>query len=430
VGQILSVSKEKSKEETESSFRKYRLKKQLEVITKKQSQDGSTCLVSLYIPPNRVLSDFVRELSEEIGTAANIRSKTTRKNVITALQAITGRLRIMGQKAPESGYVIFGGVTTSGKNELYVLAPPDPVSRKLYVCDSHFHTKYLEENLQEKDEYGLIALDGSIATIASLRGSHLEILKTTRSGAVKKHRAGGQSSVRFQRLHEEAVQRFLKRVADLAKDLFIEKGDREVKGVLIGGPGPTKDHFAKDGFLDPRLQELLVGAPIDTSYAGDAEGIRDLITKGQDRLKGVRLLEEKALVQKFLDNLYKDTGLISYGEAEVRQLLNSGAVHTLLLSDGLELFRVHITCGSCENAYSQTTVDIPKLEQELSGTQCQKCGSSLLQIAEVEDLVENLGKLAEEIGAKIEIISAQTEEGAVLLNFGGIAALLRYKQHL
>jgi peptide chain release factor subunit 1 len=430
VGQTLSAAKGKNKDQVESSFRKYRLKKQLEMITQKQSQDGSTCLVSLYIPPKRVLSDFVRELSEEIGTAANIRSKTTRKNVTTALQAIVGRLKIMGQKAPESGYVIFGGVTTSGKNELYVLAPPDPVSRKLYVCDSYFHTKFLAENLEEKDEYGLIALDGSIATVASLRGSHLEILKTTRSGAVKKHRAGGQSSVRFQRLHEEAVHRFLKRVADLARDFFLEKGDRDIKGMLIGGPGPTKDHFAKDGFLDPQLQDKLVGAPIDTSYAGDAEGIRDLIAKGQDRLKGVRLLEEKALVQKFLDNLYKDTGLISYGEAEVRQLLNKGAVHTLLLSDGLELSTVHIKCDSCEQEYAQTTADVEKLKEELVGTQCKKCGSSLLQINAVQDLVENLGRLAEEMGANVEIISAQTEEGAVLLNFGGIAALLRYKQQM
>ncbi|MHA2496862.1 MAG: hypothetical protein ACXAEI_15400, partial [Candidatus Hodarchaeales archaeon] len=108
----MSAAKGKNKDQVESSFRKYRLKKQLEMITQKQSQDGSTCLVSLYIPPKRVLSDFVRELSEEIGTAANIRSKTTRKNVTTALQAIVGRLKIMGQKAPESGYVIFGGVTT------------------------------------------------------------------------------------------------------------------------------------------------------------------------------------------------------------------------------------------------------------------------------------------------------------------------------
>ncbi|MFW9914318.1 MAG: peptide chain release factor aRF-1 [Candidatus Thorarchaeota archaeon] len=426
----MSAGKGKSKEHVESSFRKYRLKKQLELITQKQSEDGSTCLVSLYIPPKKVLSDFVRELSEEIGTAANIRSKTTRKNVVTALQAIVGRLKIMGQKAPESGYVIFGGVTTSGKNELYVLTPPDPVSRKLYVCDSYFHTKFLAENLEEKDEYALIALDGSIATIASLRGSHLEILKTTKSGAFKKHKAGGQSAARFQRLHEEAVQRFLKRVADLAKDFFLEKGDREIKGVLIGGTGHTKDHFAKDGFLDPRLQEKMVGAPIDTGYASDAEGIRDLIAKGEDRLKGVRLLEEKALLQRFLDNLYKDTGLISYGEAEVRELLNKGAVRTLLLSDGLELSNVCIKCDSCEQEYAQTTADVEKLKEELAGTQCKKCGSSLLQINEVQDLVENLGSLAEESGAKVEIISAQTEEGAILLNFGGIAALLRYKQQM
>lgn len=430
MGQTLSASKDKDKEQVESSFRKYRLKKQLKSITNKQSQDGSTCLVSLYIPPKRVLSDFVRELSEEIGTAANIRSKTTKKNVITALQTIVGRLKIMGQKSPASGFVIFGGVTTSGKNDLYVLTPPDPVSRKLYVCDSRFHTEYLAENLEDKDKYGLIALDGSIATLASLKGAHLEILKKTRSGAVKKHRAGGQSSVRFQRLHEEAVHRFLKRVADLARDLFVEKGDRDIKGILIGGPGPTKDRFAKDGFLEAQLQEKVIGAPIDISYAGDAEGIRDLIVKGQDRLKGVRLLEEKALVQKFLDNLYKDTGLISYGEAEVRQLLNSGAVLTLLLSDGLNLSVVRIKCDACGDEYSKTTADVEKLKQELAGTQCKKCGSSLLQLQETEDLVENLGRLAEEIGANVEIISAQTEEGAVLLNFGGIAALLRYKQQM
>jgi len=430
VGRILSIYKGTNRAQKESSFQKYRLKKQLEMITNKQSQDGSTCLVSLYITPGRVLSDFVSELSDEIGTAANIRSKTTRKNVTTALQAIVGRLKILGQKAPKSGLAIFGGVTTSGKNEMYILTPPDPVTRKLYVCDSRFHTEYLVEHLEEKDEYGLIALDGSIATIASLRGAHLEILKTTRSGAMKKHRAGGQSSVRFQRLHEEAVHRFLKRVADLSKDFFIDKGDWDIKGLVVGGPGPTKDHFVKDNFLDLHLQELLVGSPIDISYPGDAEGIRDLIAKSQDQLKGVRLLEEKRLVKQFLDNLYKDTGLVSYGEAEIRQLLHTGAVQMLLLSDGLTLSSALIRCDSCGNEYTKTTIDLEKLKQELLKAKCKGCGSSLLQIHEIEDLVENLGKLAEEIGAKVEIISSQTEEGAVLLNFGGIAALLRYKQQM
>ena len=118
-----------------------------------------TLMVSLYIPANRGLSDFVNELTTELGTAANIRSKTTRKNVTTALQSTLGRLKQMGHKAPESGLAIFAGVTTSGKSEFHLLAPPNSIARKLYVCDSFFHTDFLEDYLEEKDAYGLIAIE-------------------------------------------------------------------------------------------------------------------------------------------------------------------------------------------------------------------------------------------------------------------------------
>ena len=78
----------------------------------------------------------------------------------------------------------------------------------------------------------------------------------------------------------------------------------------------------------------------------------------------------------------------------------------------------------------EITADIENVKQSLTGTQCQKCASSLVHISTVEDLVENLGEKAEEIGAKVEMISSQTEEGNILLNFGGIGAILRYKQHV
>ena len=217
-----------------STFKDFVYRRKLEELSDKRSQDGSTCLVSLYIPPNRVLSDFVSELTDEIGTAANIRSKTTRKNVTTALQSLVGRLKQMGAKSPQGGLAIFAGVTSAGKNEFHMIYPPNPISKKLYVCDSFFHTVHLADHLVEKEAYGLITLDGTTATIAILRGTHLEIKKTTRSGAIKKHRAGGQSSVRFQRLHEEAVLRYLKRVADYAKDLYIENPEIEIKGLIIG----------------------------------------------------------------------------------------------------------------------------------------------------------------------------------------------------
>ncbi|MFX1511116.1 MAG: peptide chain release factor aRF-1 [Promethearchaeota archaeon] len=408
-----------------ATFKDFVYRRKLEELSNKRSQDGSTCLVSLYVPPHRALSDFVSELTDEIGTAANIRSKTTRKNVTTALQSLMGRLKQMGSKSPPSGLAIFTGVTSSGKNEFHMISPPNPISKKLYVCDSFFHTTHLADHLVEKDAYGLITLDGTTATIAILRGTHLDVKKTTRSGAPKKHKAGGQSSVRFQRLHEEAVLRYLKRVADYAKDLFIENPESDIKGLIIGGPGSTKERFAEADYLDNRLKAKLLKI-VDIGYAADVQGMRELVAQSTDVLKGVRYVEEKKLVQNFLDLLYRESGLVSYGEEEVRQLLITGAVAILLLSDKLSSKRANIVCSSCKftKEITVTTKEMETLENNLET--CPSCGSSL-SVESYKDIIEDLGELAEQSGASIEIVSTETEEGAQLYSFGGIAAILRYK---
>ena len=65
------------------------------------------------------------------------------------------------------------------------------------------------------------------------------------------------------------------------------------------------------------------------------------------------------------------------------------------------------------------------LEIELGG--CPSCSTPLV-IEEEVDIIEALTQLADKSGAKVEIISDEFEEGAVLFNaFGGIAAILRYR---
>ncbi|MFX0094492.1 MAG: peptide chain release factor aRF-1 [Candidatus Hodarchaeota archaeon] len=418
-----------------TSLAKYRIKKQLEEINSIQSPDGSTSLVSLYIPPNRVLSDFVQEISNEIGTAANIRSKTTRKNVTTALQILVGKLRLLGAKSPPTGFAMFSGVSAeSNKNEYFLVIPPEgnKINRKLYQCDSSFHTEFLEEYLVEQVKYGLLVLDASDAVVAILRGTNLEIIKMAHSGSIKKHRAGGQSAARFQRLHEEAVHRFLDRISNYAKDAFIENVGRDekvhVKGILIGGPGPTKNKFARGNFLDPRLKEIIIKI-VDIGYSANKEGLRELILRSQDTLTDVRYLEEKQLVQKFLDHLYQDTGLAAYGEAEIRNTLEMGAIDTLLLSHDLNKIRVYVECESCKTitGYTINEKDLDNFSAKLGEKTCSACKSSNLTIKETKDLVQELGENAEEIGAVVEIIGSETEEGMQLLQMGGICGILRYK---
>ncbi|MCI4371997.1 MAG: peptide chain release factor 1, partial [Thermoplasmata archaeon] len=47
---------------------------------------------------------------------------------------------------------------------------------------------------------------------------------------------------------------------------------------------------------------------------------------------------------------------------------------------------------------------------------------------ENHDLIEELTTMAEQMGTNVELISKDSEEGALLLRaFGGVAAILRYR---
>jgi len=422
---------------TGDSFNQWRFRKQLEQLRNKQSEDGSTCLVSLYVPPERQLSDIVHDLTAEAGTAENIKSKKTRKNVGQALNVLIARLKTLPwAKAPEKGFVVFTGVTDGGKMEYHYIGDlPYPIDRKLYVCDSRFRVEYLEDQLSAKEIFGLLVLDAGHATLATLSGSHLEVVERLESGVPSKIRAGGQSAARFQRIREEKVHGFLRRVADHSQKLYImmreDQGIDPIKGLLVGGPGPIKERFVDGNYLDYRLQDLLLEV-VDTGYS-DEQGIKELIEKAQEILKDLRYMQEKRLMQRFLEHLGKDTGLIAYGEQAIRELLEIGAVDTLLLSEELDKIQVPLICQNCDHNELRTLPrsEFYQLEAEVKELSCPQCGSSNFRLDpdEIVLVIEQLGELAQTTGAKIEILSTETEEGEQLWRvFGGIAALLRFKQ--
>ena len=138
-----------------SSFEIYKIKQSIERLERKKSFNGATCLVTLYMPHGTSLPDVTNQLTDERGTAANIKSKQTGKAVTAALSSILSRLKQL-KTLPKNGLVIFCGQTETGKIEYWLITPADPITRKMYVCDSRFHTEHLREQLVEKEQYGLI----------------------------------------------------------------------------------------------------------------------------------------------------------------------------------------------------------------------------------------------------------------------------------
>ncbi|MEM1576057.1 MAG: peptide chain release factor aRF-1 [Archaeoglobaceae archaeon] len=396
----------------------YEFKRKLEELDSYRGK--GTELITLYIPPDKNIADIANQLREELSQASNIKSKQTRTNVITGLEAILNRLKLY-RKPPEHGMVILSGLVTIDGKEKHIteiIEPPEPVPLYKYHCDSKFYLEPLKDMLREKKLYGLIVLDRREATIGLLKGRRIEVLDYDTSMVPGKHRQGGQSSVRFERLREIAIHEFYKKVGEMATNAFLPHKDKLV-GILIGGPSPTKDEFYQGEYLHHELQRKVLGL-FDVGYTSES-GLYELVDKAKDLLSEVDLVREKNLMSRFLYEISRD-GLAVYGEEEIRKHLELGAVDTLLISEDLRLERVRYRCPTCGEEKVVTLKD-----KAVSRQICEKDGVEMEEVERI-DVVLELSGIAERMNTKVEFLSTETEEGEVLLKaFGGIAGILRYK---
>jgi peptide chain release factor subunit 1 len=403
-----------------SEMDKYKFRRALEEIEKAQGR--GTELVSVYIPPNRPVFDVTNYLRGEVSQSSNIKSASTRKHVQQAIESCISRIKGY-RMPPPNGLVVFAGHKQIGADQTemvaFVLEPPEPVQSFLYRCDSKFYTEPLHEMMTEKDVYGLVVIDRSESTIGILKGKRIEVLKNMQSLVPSKHRMGGQSARRFERLIEIAAHEWYEKVANVMEDAFLNRP--EIKGILIGGPGYTKEYFATQDFIHHELKKKILEPFLDTGYT-DEYGLRELVEKARTVLSNLDLMREKTLVQKLLEEIRKEEGgLAAYGEDQVRRGLELGAVDTLLISEGIRKLRLKLKCANGDWEGDKTAAD------EAAIPRCPQDGGTLTVI-EKRDIIEEFSTLASQSGTKVELISKDSEEGELFLRaFGGIAAILRYR---
>lgn len=398
------------------SFDEYKLRKLVSELEKKEGR--GTELISLYIPPKRAISEVAKDLREEASTATNIKSKTTRKNVTDAIESILQRLKLF-REPPGNGLVIFCGAIPHGgpgteRLEIHVLEPPKPINVYLYRCDAKFVLEPIKDLLEEKDVYGLIVMDRADATFALLSGRSIEVLNSITSGIPGKHHAGGQSARRFQRIIEQVAHEFYVRIGEYANKYFLGK---ELKGIIIGGPGPNKSEFYEGNFMHYELQKKVLGL-VDTGYTGE-EGIRELINRSQDLLKQTRLVHEKQVFNNLMETMVKDSTKVAIGSKEVLEKLDHAKI--LILSEEVNDIRAVFICSNCgNNIETNIHSDAENNEKKI----CPKCGWQMTMTSK-EPLVSYLAETFRNQGKRVEMISDQTEEGEQLKNsFGGYAAIL------
>ncbi|MFP4403541.1 MAG: peptide chain release factor aRF-1 [Nanoarchaeota archaeon] len=355
---------------------RFELKKLLKELEKYKGR--STELVTVYIPAGYDINKINTHLSQEQGTATNIKSTSTRKNVTDALEKMIQHLKLFPQ-TPKNGLAAFSGNVSEreGQSDVKVwsIEPPLPLNTRIYRCDKQFLLDILKDMLDDKEVYGLVVMDRRDADIALLKGKTIKYLSNASSNVPGKTRAGGQSAARYGRLREDAAKDFYRLVAGLLKEQFLD--DKNLKGIIVGGPGPTKYEFVEGNFITNELKKKIIGIK-DISYTGEF-GVQELVENSDDILSNEGIIEEKNIMGRFFELLAKKPNEVTYGFNDVKKYIELGAVEIVLISEAVD-----------------------------------------------DDVIDEFEEFAATTGATIKIISTETREGIQLRDIGKIAAILRY----
>ena len=358
------------------SVERHRLKRKIEQLKAYQGRHSS--FTTLNIPPSKNLMDVTSFVKTELAGSDNIKSKANRKNVADNLTAILSELTKIND-LPANGLVFFFGIEEeggTGREIREIVVPPAPVSQFFYQCGREFVTGELESMTLPKSLVVIVLLEGGKVTIGYLRGKHIELVRDEDFYIIGKTRAGGQSAKRYLRIREEKMVEFFRHVGRMLTELLVDDLDN-VDAIVLGGNTIRCLEFLDKGDIDYRIREKIAETIIPVSII-DETGLFLAMKEASRILKETEIYAERQSWDKFMEDLMKGLNTVTYGKKEVMEALQAGRVDTLMITE------------------------------------------------EVADQMDSIYDDVANYGSELLVFSNQTESGAQLKSFGGIAARLRW----
>jgi len=418
------MGKEQTDEELDRQIEMFKVKKLIKNL--EAARGNGTSMISLIIPPGDQISRVNKMLSDEYGTASNIKSRVNRLSVLSAITSTQQRLKLYS-KCPKNGLVIYCGtvITEDGKERKVNIdfEPFKPINTSLYLCDNKFHTEDLNELLMDDEAFGFIVMDGNGSLYGTVQGSNREVLHKFSVDLPKKHGRGGQSALRFARLRLEKRHNYVRKVAEMATQLFVPDGQKpNVQGLVLAGSADFKSELMRSDLFDQRLQKIVIKM-VDVSYGG-LNGFNQAIELSADTLSNVKLMKEKKLLQKYMDEISQDTGKYCFMVEDTLNALDLGAVEDLIVWDNLDIQRYVLRNSSTGE---EKIVHLnPQQEQDPSHFKDEN--GVELDIHEKEPMVEWMANNYKNFGCNLEFVTDRSGEGTQFVKgFGGIGGILRWK---
>ena len=411
-------------EDLDQQIEMFKVKKLIKNL--EAARGNGTSMISLIIPPGDQISRVNKMLSDEYGTASNIKSRVNRLSVLSAITSTQQRLKLYN-KCPKNGLVIYCGtvITEDGKERKVNIdfEPFKPINTSLYLCDNKFHTEDLSELLMDDEAFGFIVMDGNGSLYGTVQGSNREVLHKFSVDLPKKHGRGGQSALRFARLRLEKRHNYVRKVAEMATQLFVPNGEKpNIQGLVLAGSADFKSELMRSDLFDQRLAKIVLKM-VDVSYGGE-NGFNQAIELSADTLSNVKLMKEKKLLQKYMDEISQDTGRYCFMVEDTLNALDLGAVEDLIIWDNLTINRFVLRNNSTQE---EKIVHLNE-EQEKDDSNFRDDSGAELEVVEKEPLVEWFANNYKQFGCNLEFVTDRSSEGTQFVKgFGGIGGLLRWK---
>ena len=415
----------KESDETDQQIEIFKVKKLIKNL--EAAKGNGTSMISLILPPGTQISQIAKMLRDEYGTASNIKSRVNRLSVLGAITSTEQRLKLYN-KCPKNGLVMYCGtvMTEEGKERKVNIdfEPFKPINTSLYLCDNKFHTEDLNELLIDDEAFGFIVMDGNGSLYGTVQGSAREVLHKFSVDLPKKHGRGGQSALRFARLRLEKRHNYVRKVAEMATQLFVPDGQKpNIQGLILAGSADFKSELMRSDLFDLRLKKIVIKM-VDVSYGG-LNGFNQAIEYSADTLGEVKLMKEKKLLQQYMDEISQDTGKYCFMVEDTLKALDLGAVENLIVWENLDINR-YVLRNTASNE-ERTVYLNPDQEKNESSFHDPETGVEL-EVQDKQALVEWLANNYKDFGCQLDYVTDKSGEGTQFVKgFGGIGGILRWK---
>lgn len=259
----------------------------------------------------------------------------------------------------------------------------------ILILDSSPYIRPLARILDEWESFTIVLVSSNYAKIYSISLGEVKSSKKLSADIMNKHKKGGCSQARFNRLRKGAIHQFLKEVAEV-----LEK--KAEKQIIIAGPGNAKNKL-KD-ILPEDLKDKIIDV-INISVDDENRLIKEsihLISEKENR-------QSNEAVSHLKQEILRD-GLAVYGIEETLQAVKNGQVELLIIEKDIK-----ITGWICEHC---------QIVRKGYKNQCPNCKNKTSKV----DVLEEILEFAKRTDAEIEFT-----DDPEIKNLGHIGAILRYK---